>query len=1615
MPTPKDPAEILRQQLESRRQPAWQKHALERLAALGSSAPKAAAGLLKGWNYSRDGFDEFQRARIAALTELLALDDVQRAAYFAAWWATASEHLRTRWGSGPALAPVLAAALDAGDAESTALLDILKACARGQHPVGQPGHHIYAALLISAQPAAWEFVEQMLLTAQREEGLRQSILESVDRAHPSAFCHLLRVVLEHDLIRFSSVARAADVWFGLVWDSSSTTVVRASLERALRFLGDEPARHAALAGRDAETAYFALWSEAFLDAPTAIARAQPLLRHAQPTHRLAACHLLGQLGLNPAYEALVPMLEDPDLRIRMWVLSAVSRWSTELRQFGDSPEPSLKLAIAKTHHDVFVALERSLASFPAKPPTATPLLWPWTARVATRSQAANLLCHFLGDRSPEALLPHLDAMDANGRLGVVVQLAEIKQPTASVRAALLSLAGDTSSTVRDLVLARLAQLSLAPAEAPAVEALLTRTAAGLRRGALGLLLTQSDSAALASAGRLLDSTQPKARLGGLELLRQLAEANRNVPAVRARVEGFTASSAKLTSEETRALDPVLAATRVTAAKSAPATLENCLGLIDPARRTPVPLPVDRGTLFVTAATIAVLESLDALIHEHRERLITFPSLNPEPTTMLLGDTRWGVPHPKMGDERYGITLADLPLREVWETWLRTRPAELRDPDGCELLRAFFLVHEPDTLSDDFEERKGWGWRHMLPATRFTLPRRKKLRYPQLVKSLVLWLPRLEWPADGAAFILDALESSVACLEPRQLVDENEKIPYNYLDTFASPFVACYGACQHFLLSDFRPASKETMARIWGLMRWFDEPVVRDTSGTISPAKVRRCRDRSDFVLTAFQHGLATPEDLYDLLLGPRDDIARFDILRLSTARKPDKFIAATPALKELAERCRDRVLDIELARGDLPTPASVPARFLSSIPGTATFVRILVALGDASLRRGGNYAWRADESKPAVLSHVLRVSYPTADDTPEQFATAWHASRLPESQLIEAAMFAPQWTQLAEHALGWPGLATGIWWIYAHTRDRQWSVDQEVRDSWTAQIGQRTPLAADDLLDGAVDVAWFNAAHAELGAKRWAALDNAAKFASAGTGHTRAQLFSRAMLGDEKKSALLERLRTKRHQDAARALGLLPLAAGRKRQPDVLERYTALQEFIRASKQFGSQRQASEKRAATIGMENLARAAGFADPIRLQWAMEALAIADLADGPITVEADGVTVTLSVDPFGEVELAAHKGERALAEVPAAVRKLPAVKALSQRKAELKRQASRIRTALEQMMVRGDALTGAELRELQRHPLLAPMLASLVLVLESDATVAGYPVKDGQALENYAGKLAPLAAIDRLRIAHPHDLFATGAWHEWQRDCFARERIQPCKQVFRELYPLTAAERTSGATTPRYAGQQVQPRQALALLGGRGWITVADEGVRRVFHEARLGAVVHFMEAFYTPAEIEGLTLEGVSFFRKGDGKAVPLAEVPPRLFSEVMRDLDLVVSVAHRGGVDPEASMSTVESRAALVRETATMLSLANVRVTENRALIDGRLGHYSLHLGSGQVHRMPGGALFLVPVHAQHRGRLFLPFADNDPKTAEILTKVLLLARDHEIKDPSIRAQLASG
>nr|WP_274387728.1 DUF4132 domain-containing protein [Salsipaludibacter albus] len=844
-----------------------------------------------------------------------------------------------------------------------------------------------------------------------------------------------------------------------------------------------------------------------------------------------------------------------------------------------------------------------------------------------------------------------------------------------------------------------------------------------------------------------------------------------------------------------------------------------------------------------------------------------------------------------------------------------------------------------------------------------------------------------------------------------------------------------------LLEAVRPETWSTDQRscLWNLLRFVDEPAGNHDPETPRVAKEHvHSHHRHDLpsrparrfpplaaTVRAVDDGVATAADLADLVVaeetradhrGPDRSPARprhhhtwgtvgAAPLGELTRRRPTRLLLDHPWLVDVVDDLRDRILQVELARGDLPTAATHAARQLRTVVGADVVGRVLAALGRQHLVRG--HTW--DTSRPAVLSHLVRVAFPAPDDTPDTFAAAVRRHDLPVRRVRELAVYAPQWADLVEAHLDWPGLADAVWWLHAHTKDERWSVDADVRAEWAARSHEHTPLTSSDLVAGAVDVAWFERVRARLGDAHLDQLLGVAKYASSSGGHIRATLFANAIRGVLDEDEVLDRMDATRHQDSVRALGLLPLPD----DPDqaaatTLARWQRLMAWQKEGRRFGQQRRASEAAAVEIALDNLARTAGHADPQRLRWAMEAESVADLSDGPVTTTVGDVTVALSISDDGAPQLGVDRAGRVLKHVPRDAAKDPGVVALKDRVRTLRDQATRMRASLEESCVRGDTFTSQELADLATHPLMAAQLATLVVVDRTGHTAR--PAEGGRRLVDLDDTTTDVGGV--VRIAHPVDLLAEGRWHHWQRQLFDERVRQPFRQVFRELY-LPVGSETGGATrSDRWAGHQVQSGQAAALFGRRGWVVHRDGGALRTWHRHGITSHVTALGLRGTPGEVEDTTIESVWFVSSDQDRPLAIDDVPPRLFSEVMRDLDLVVSVAHAGGVDPEATASTVEMRATLVDETARMLGLDNVELTGNHVIVTGTRGTWSIHLGSAVVHRRPGNAVCIVPVGAQHRGRLFLPFVDDDPRTAEVLSKVVLLARDHRIQDPSILAQL---
>ncbi|MCP9965608.1 DUF4132 domain-containing protein [Actinomadura madurae] len=293
--------------------------------------------------------------------------------------------------------------------------------------------------------------------------------------------------------------------------------------------------------------------------------------------------------------------------------------------------------------------------------------------------------------------------------------------------------------------------------------------------------------------------------------------------------------------------------------------------------------------------------------------------------------------------------------------------------------------------------------------------------------------------------------------------------------------------------------------------------------------------------------------------------------------------------------------------------------------------------------------------------------------------------------------------------------------------------------------------------------------------------------------------------------------------------------------------------------------------------------------------------------------------------------------------------------------------------------------------------------------------------------------------RVRLWHPIRAAADDvrAWRERVMD----EQIrQPFKQAFREIYLLTPAEEETSAYSNRFAAHIVRYRRLYALFKERGWqanfLGRYDGGYNG---EARRELGGEWRACFYhEPVDVadwgpEHATTDQVRFERR-DGRRwreTPVADVPPVVFSEAMRDVDLFVAVTSIAA-DPEwadrgedrytaywrettfgALTASAEVRRAALERVLPRTKIADRCSLDGRYLVvRGRLRTYRIHLGSANV-LMDNDGSYLCIVQARGRkgpGRLYLPFEDE--RLSLILSKAFLLAADHTITDATILTQI---
>lgn len=686
----------------------------------------------------------------------------------------------------------------------------------------------------------------------------------------------------------------------------------------------------------------------------------------------------------------------------------------------------------------------------------------------------------------------------------------------------------------------------------------------------------------------------------------------------------------------------------------------------------------------------------------------------------------------------------------------------------------------------------------------------------------------------------------------------------------------------------------------------------------------------------------------------------------------------------------EKALDVEFNRGSLQTPYSELFRRSSvRVFGVEKFFKAIVSLRGLTWARS-SYGMEKNE----ILSNILKNTLKGEGDDYGKFVELIKQYEITDDELMKATLFNPEFVDYTAKYLGVPHLKIAIFWFIAHLNE---TLDDEKQERRIEQIKEFSDISYHDFKDGAFDCNWYAEMVEKVPENILKRVYADAKYVTVGGLHKRAQRFFDALNGRIEKSECIEKIKSTRNKDYCLIYSLIPV----ENRQDLFERYTTLAEFVRGSKQFGAQRQLSERRTVDIALENLARVAGYASPDIFIFEMEAETPSDIYK---TYTVDGVEVTPYIDE-GKFKIAykAQKDGKALSAIPSKCGKNPAVVEMREQIKKLNQKFRRIISSMENAMNTRVPFTPEQLCSMCRERITATVLKKLILLADGRLCIF-----DG-GLKSLDG--SPIKAKEAY-IAHPVQLKKSGLL-SLAIEYVARRNIrQPFKQVLREIYTKTDIELTQDEVL-RFKGFEVDLKKCVAALKGRGWGVSEDIGLRKVYYRADTVAAIFRECDFLYTVDYDNVNreLHGIYFLKRKSGEIIPLKEVDDVTFSETLRDVDLMISISSKVIYDFAMAMSTVEMRREVLKSIVGILGLSNVSFLKDNIKVEGKRGTYVVNIRTGLVFKEGKGNLALDTVYSVDKP-LLLDFVDEDPMTADIISKSVVLATDDKIKDPAILREI---
>lgn len=1555
--------------------------------------------------------------------------------------------------------------IDNGNQE---VIDLIKGALGSQKSEIDLTYNNMKAIFISNNKELIELTGKLLLAAKLQEGVRQQICENMDSGLQENFEYMFKIIYDNNLIRFSSVKRALATWTGLAGEGNDISKFgKKELEIINKLIDNPKYEDELLKSDDNIEVYLGLWNKSTRDIKYSVEAIEKLLKSSKYHIKLLISYYLYVI-VNTTYKREIAKKVIKEYGDSKKIVEILACYLNFLISYGSASnlkrniengeiEPKTYFKNKNEAIEFFDILEKALNLMDRKEKLFNPCIFPWfyqSINTNTITTAMALITVFYPDDSLKnrmmKYLKEIDTWNRNYYLEILFKKPSNKEEKDFV-IAMLSDRSDAGISAYEIV----KDNNLIKEYPREIEDLLRLKSGDRRKKLIDLLMSQDKKALLLSIDNLISAKNENKRLAALDILNQTnskekplydkKEVKNLIAKISAPTDAEKILIENLSDKKKKESENTLNKLYNTEYKlDLPYEVKNVEKLSKTIKKNKKGEYIIETTSnpkkFFSKSTDDLFEIVKKLseLYEKNEEYEYFGYYTKD--YVLLRDKFEpikdfsGLPHNERG------RLSNRPLENVWRNFYKK---EIKDFPTLLQLYLLLMIGMEGRNNKELTEVQENIYMKMLGFDVMELLNKLKEANLKYVFSTIPYDPTTYHPAGRVIDIIGLLYRDYSeenkkylfefgkavglyvlkNIDPKYMVEEtknyrNETYYEIVLNAVAFVYTNMYYIIIKALenLEEFYDEKSFTEAFV--IRYHLDEKLNEYIDENLKEYKIdghRRDLGLRNYAI-AVSLKIAEKDLIYKDILeldNKSEDEKRIAFSSLDNymsnyrnilAKKEDKSLAKfnpfmlNEALKIIYDEGRkivDYLVQNELKRGDSPTKYSELLHGIKRIEGIDYLVQILQALGKETLDRAAYY-WGGNYTKKSVLSHLLKVCYPAEKDNSKELAKKLKGTDITEQRLIEVAMYSSQWIEIIEGYLGWKGLVSGCYYFQAHMSD----VDRNKE----GLIAKYTPISIDDLMDGAFDIDWFNSAYKELGAKRFEMLYDSAKYISDGAKHTRARMFADAVLGNLKLKETEKKIEDKRNKDLVASYSLIPLL--KDKQKDALHRYQFLQKFLKESKKFGAQRRASEAKAISISLENLSRNMGYSDVTRLIWNMETALINEMKEYFEPKKLDDVDVYIKIDDLGQSEIIYEKAGKELKSLPTKLKKEKYIEAIKEVHKNLKEQYRRSRKMLEEAMEDGTEFYGYEIENLMTNPVIAPILKSLVFKMGNDL---GYYID--KKLKSVKKKSVAVKDDSLLKIAHCFDLFESGDWSAYQKDIFDKELKQPFKQVFRELYVKTVDEKGRDKSL-RYAGHQVQPSKTVALLKTRRWIIDGQEGLEKVYYKENIIAKIFALADWFSPADIEAPTLEEVQFFDRKTFKPILIDDVPDLIFTEVMRDIDLVVSVAHIGDVDPEASHSTIEMRKAIVEFNCKLFKLKNVTFTENHALIKGERAEYSIHLGSGLIHQKAGSAINVLPVHSQHRGRVFLPFIDDDPKTAEIMAKVLLFAQDDKIKDVFILEQI---